>query len=93
MHETDTDRRLGGEALATALADSRARLWACVEDLGVAQWRVPKHDGLNPIAWEIAHVAWVAEFWILRGPHRWDDGGRVVAAAPARLAEIGRAHV
>ena len=86
MHDVDSARRLDGPALAAALEDSRARLWACVEDLGDAQWRVPKHDGLNPIAWEIAHVAWFAEFWILRGPHRWDDGGRVVAAAPARLA-------
>ena len=86
MHDRDAVRRLDGVALATALQDSRARLWACVEDLDDAQWHVPMQDGVNPIAWEIAHVAWFAEFWILRGPHRVDADGRVQATAPARLA-------
>ena len=26
--------------------------------------------GVNPVAWELGHLAWFAEFWILRGPHR-----------------------
>ena len=86
MPDFDAARRLAGPALAAALADSRERLWRCVDDLDDAQWQVPPHEGLNPIAWELGHVAWFAEFWILRGPHRVDPQGRVHAAAPDRLA-------
>jgi ergothioneine biosynthesis protein EgtB len=84
--EGEAARRLSGSALAAALRDSRARLWACVDDLDDAHWRVPRQEGLNPIAWELAHVAWFGEFWILRGPHRVDADGRVHAAHEARLA-------
>lgn len=86
MPDFDAARRLAGPALAAALVDSRERLRRCVEDLDDAQWQVPPREGLNPIAWELAHVAWFAEFWILRGPHRVDAQGRVHAAAPARWA-------
>jgi ergothioneine biosynthesis protein EgtB len=95
-------RNYGQEALAAALRDSRARLLALVRDLDEGQWLMPFRPGVNPVAWEIAHVAWFAEFWILRGPHRLGDEGFVHAArAPrhagpdavldsARLAHAGR---
>ena len=57
-----------------------------VDDLVDAQWRVPQQPGVNPIAWELAHVAWFAEFWILRGPHRVGDRGLVHAARPPHIA-------
>jgi gamma-glutamyl hercynylcysteine S-oxide synthase len=79
-------RLLAGEALAAALRDSRGRTLSLVDDLDDAQWRVPPQDGINPIAWELAHLAWFAEFWILRGPHRVGDDGLVHASAPARIA-------
>ena len=79
-------RALSGQALADALRDSRARTWRLVDDLSDAQWRVPRQEGVNPIAWELAHIAWFAEFWILRGPHRVGADGLVHAARPARRA-------
>lgn len=79
-------RGLAGSALAQALRESRARTLALTEDLGDAQWQVPRQAGINPIAWELAHLAWFAEFWVLRGPHRFDGEGRVQAARPPRHA-------
>jgi ergothioneine biosynthesis protein EgtB len=75
-------RRHGREELAAALRHSRARLLALVRDLDDAQWMMPFRRGVNPVAWEIAHVAWFAEFWILRGPHRLGEDGLVYAARP-----------
>ena len=79
-------RRLAGEPLAAALRDSRERTLALVADLDDAQWAVPEQPGVNPIAWELGHLAWFAEFWILRGPHRLGADGFVEAARPARIA-------
>lgn len=79
-------RLLSGEALAAALRDSRARTWALVADLTPEQWVPPLLDGVNPIAWELAHLAWFAEFWVLRGPHGRDAAGQATARFPARFA-------
>lgn len=79
-------RRLAGEELARALCDSRRRTLSYVEDLTDAQWQVPQQAGVNPVAWELAHLAWFAEFWILRGPTRVGPDGFVHAAQPPRLA-------
>ena len=81
---TSEGRRLTGGALAAALRDSRAatlRLAFNGDD-----WSVPQRSGLNPIAWELGHLAWFAEFWILRGPHALGDDGFVRAVRPARIA-------
>jgi ergothioneine biosynthesis protein EgtB len=77
-------RRLAGAALADALRDSRAATLRAAFDSD--DWSVPQRQGLNPIAWELGHLAWFAEFWILRGPHRLASDGRVDAARPPRLA-------
>ena len=79
-------RQLRGPALAEALRDSRARTLAWTTDLSDAEWRMPMQAGVNPIAWELAHIAWFAEFWVLRGPHRNDAQDRVIAERPARIA-------
>lgn len=79
-------RSLSGAALANALRDSRARTLSLVDDLSDGQWQVPQQPGINPPAWELAHLAWFSEFWVLRGPHRIDAEGFVQAAQPARLA-------
>lgn len=79
-------RRLAGADLAAALRDSRSRLRALIDDLGDAQWQPPYQRGVNPVAWEAAHVAWFAEFWTLRGPHTLGDDGFVHAAVPPRHA-------
>lgn len=82
----DTARRLQGAALADALRDSRARTLAYTLDLDDAQWRPPRAPGVNPVAWELGHIAWFGEFWILRGRHTVDAQGRVNATRPASLA-------
>ena len=79
-------RLLSGDALAAALHDSRARTWALVSDLMPAQWLPPLLDGINPIAWELAHLAWFAEFWVLRGPHGRNGEGQATAHLAARFA-------
>jgi gamma-glutamyl hercynylcysteine S-oxide synthase len=73
-------RQLSGKRLADALRASRARTWSLVDDLSDAQWLPPQQRGVNPIAWELAHLAWFAEFWILRGPHGRDAKGFAQAA-------------
>ena len=82
----DDARRLTGDRLAAALRDSRACTWALVGDLTPAQWQPPRQPGVNPIAWELAHLAWFAEFWILRGPHGRDADGHAQAHRPPRHA-------
>jgi gamma-glutamyl hercynylcysteine S-oxide synthase len=79
-------RRLSGEALAQALRDCRTRTLALVADLSPAQWQMPRQAGVNPVAWELAHIAWFAEFWITRGPHDRDDLGHARASRAPRHA-------
>jgi len=80
-------RRPAGRALADALRESRATTLACVADLDDAAWAtVPQQTGANPIGWELGHLAWFAEFWILRGPHVPRENGFVDAAKPALVA-------
>jgi ergothioneine biosynthesis protein EgtB len=79
-------RRLAGNALAAALRDARATTLARTLDRSDADWRVPSRPGVNPVAWELGHLAWFAEFWILRGPHVVGADGFVAAARPAAIA-------
>src|SRR3954471_10059389 len=85
MAAEDT-RRLAGAELAAALRDSRATTLERTLDRDDEAWRVPERAGINPVAWELGHIAWFAEFWILRGPHRDDANGRMVAARPPATA-------
>jgi iron(II)-dependent oxidoreductase len=48
------------------LADARQRTLALVEGLNKQQLVGPKLDTVNPLIWEIGHVAYFYEFWILR---------------------------
>ncbi|MEO7107635.1 MAG: selenoneine synthase SenA [Rhodoferax sp.] len=79
-------RQLSGPVLADALRDSRRLTLARVNDLSDAQWSPTAQTGVNPIAWELAHLAWFAEFWILRGPHHRDAQGFAQAQLPPRFA-------
>ena len=81
---TSEARQLGGAALAAALRDSRATTLARTLDRDDAVWRVPQRAGINPVAWELGHLAWFAEFWILRGPHALGASGLVDASRPPR---------
>ena len=52
--------------LIEALTETRARTLKLVEDLTDAQLMGPRLQIVNPLRWEIGHVAWFQEFWILR---------------------------
>jgi len=52
--------------VAAFLQDARRRTLWLVEDLTDAQLRVPLLPIINPILWEIGHVAWFQEKWALR---------------------------
>jgi iron(II)-dependent oxidoreductase len=58
----DVDRR----ALIALLRDFRRRTLNLVEDLDDRQMIGPRIAIVNPPLWEIGHVAWFAEFWLLR---------------------------
>ena len=91
MFDLRNTRCLSGAALAQALRESRACTWLLVDDLTDAQWQVPEQPGVNPIAWELGHLAWFAEFWVLRGPHAVDaDGGTVAQRAPRHAGPDAR---
>lgn len=79
-------RQLAGDALVAALREARARTRAWTFDLSDAQWQVPRQAGVNLPAWELAHLAWFGEFWVLRGPHTVDGQGYVQARRPAAIA-------
>src|SRR5215469_16094330 len=76
----DRELRLVGDAMTTdvtappveALLDARARTLALVDDLSDERLLVPMLDTINPILWEIGHVASFAEFWTLRHLHGRD---------------------
>ncbi len=55
-----------GAEVAAMLQDARQRTLALMEDLTDAQLRVPLLPIINPILWEIGHVAWFQEKWALR---------------------------
>ena len=79
-------RLLAGAALADALRDARATTLARTMDQDDDAWNVAQQSGVNLPAWELGHLAWFAEFWILRGPHRAGADGFVTAAKPPSIA-------
>jgi iron(II)-dependent oxidoreductase len=52
--------------LASALKDARERLWLLTDDLDDSQLQVPQLSIVNPFLWELGHVAWFQERWLLR---------------------------
>jgi iron(II)-dependent oxidoreductase len=52
--------------LIEALKETRARTLELVDDLNETQLFGPRLQIVNPLLWEIAHVAWFQEFWVLR---------------------------
>ena len=49
------------------LDDARERTLLLAADLTGEQLSVPRLEIINPILWELGHIAYFAEFWILRG--------------------------
>ncbi len=52
--------------LIRALLEARARTLELVSDLSDEQMIGPRLAIVNPLRWEIAHVGWFQEYWILR---------------------------
>jgi iron(II)-dependent oxidoreductase len=63
--------------LSRWLSEARARTLSLVEDLSDEQLMGPRLSIVNPLLWEIGHLAWFQEKWVLRhaagrGPIRAD---------------------
>jgi gamma-glutamyl hercynylcysteine S-oxide synthase len=71
--------------LVRALQEARARTLDLVADLSDEQMLGPRLDIVNPLRWEVAHVAWFQEFWVLRHLRRlepvWDEADRMYDSA------------
>ena len=53
-------------SLEEDLLDARARTLELALDLDDAQWLGPRLSIVNPLRWELGHVAWFQERWALR---------------------------
>ncbi len=58
--------RFDALSLQQALVDARARTLALVADLHGDRWIGPRLEIVNPPLWEVGHVAWFQERWVLR---------------------------
>jgi len=87
MIDTSDCRLLQGSELIAAFRSARKLTIAASSDLTDEQWCVPFDPGIQPMAWDLAHIGWVAEFWMLRGPHGINHDGTIAADIPARLIE------
>ena len=56
-------------ATIESLSEARGRTLALVDDLNPVQMIGPHLDIVNPLLWEIGHLAWFQEFWVLRHLH------------------------
>jgi iron(II)-dependent oxidoreductase len=61
------------------LRSARARTLELAVDLDDAQWMGPRLAIVNPMLWELGHIAWFQEYWTLRrtgaAPLRADGDG------------------
>src|SRR6266851_9828688 len=55
--------------ITESLQEARGRTLALVGDLDTVQMIGPRLDIVNPLLWEIGHVAWFQEYWVLRHLH------------------------
>jgi iron(II)-dependent oxidoreductase len=60
------ESRIRTAQLIEALRETRARTLELVDDLNEEQLVGPRLQIVNPLRWEIGHVAWFQEFWVLR---------------------------
>jgi iron(II)-dependent oxidoreductase len=58
--------KMTGTHLADWVRDARQRTCALVADLTDSQLLGPQLATVNPLLWEIGHVAWFQEKWVLR---------------------------
>src|SRR5215472_6657672 len=83
------------DTLTSWVIDARARTLDFVQYLSDEQMQVPLLKIINPFLWEIGHVAYFQEFWVLRhaagkAPMR-DDADSLYDSA--RIAHDTRWHL
>src|SRR5262245_52896327 len=90
---TGSDREMGD--LADLLLDARRMTLALVADLADDQLTVPYLTTVNPFLWELGHLAWFQEWWMLRHVHGQaplrGDGDALYDSA--RVAHATRWHL
>ncbi len=57
---------IGNAQLIETLRETRSRTLELVTDLSDEQLIGPRLQIVNPLQWEIGHLAWFQEFWVLR---------------------------
>ena len=62
-------KRLAGDELAAILRNARQRTIELLDGLSQEQLIGPKLSIVNPMLWEIGHVAWFHEYFILRSEY------------------------
>ena len=60
------ESRITTSQLIEALRETRSHTLALVDDLSEAELIGPRLQIVNPLRWEIGHIAWFQEFWVLR---------------------------
>src|SRR5438876_12450740 len=60
------EMRASVEDLQALIVDARTHTFDLVRDLSDEQFRVPLLRTINPFLWEIGHVAYFQEYWVLR---------------------------
>ncbi len=75
--------------LIADLNDARQRTLALINDLNAKQLIGPQLDTVNPLLWEIGHVAYFHELWILR---HLDNAESFLNNADALYDSINIAH-
>lgn len=80
------------EQLVNHLHEARARLLELVSDLDDQQMIGPQLAIVNPLRWEIAHVAHFQEFWLLRHLRGYDPVHTVARLDSDKLYDSARVH-
>lgn len=57
---------LSAATLAEWVRESRQRTMELIEDLSDEQLRIPQQPYVNPLLWEVAHLSWFSEKFVLR---------------------------
>jgi iron(II)-dependent oxidoreductase len=87
--ETPVTERVPAARLADIVRDARAQTLAFVQDLDAGQLMGPKLDIVNPLIWEIGHVAWFQDHFV----RRWlDDRAPLLPQADALYDSMKVAH-
>jgi iron(II)-dependent oxidoreductase len=63
---THADATISAAQLAEWVCDARQRTFELIADLTDEQLLGPRLAIVNPMLWEIGHVAWFQEYWVLR---------------------------